>query len=240
NYLAGTNPIAQRITLRSWDGPWREVVGVVKDVRDIGLGERAQPQIYLPALQPWEGGNGLPPLDFVLIVRTTGNPRTVTGLLRDRILAVDRDVPVFRVRTLDEVVTESVSHYSFRGALLGSFALAALLLALVGVYGVVHYTVVCRTHEIGVRMVLGAQRSDILSMILREAAILALLAAIIGVSLTLSMGRLVASLLFGLKFYDPLTIGVSCLVIIAGVIGASLIPALRATRLEPARLIRYE
>lgn len=239
-YLGGIDQIGQKITFLTWDGPWREIVGVARDVRDIGLGEPAQPQIYLPALQPREGGNGLPPLDFALVVRTTGDPRAVIGPVRERVRAVDRDLPVFGVRTLEEVVAESASPYRFRGALLGSFGLSALLLALLGVYGLVSYTVACRTHEIGVRMVFGAQQSDILSLILRQAASLAVVGVIIGVALVLIVGRLVASLLFELKYYDPLTTGVSCLVIVVGVIAASIIPALRASRLEPARLIRYE
>jgi putative ABC transport system permease protein len=175
-----------------------------------------------------------------LAVRTALEPATVTNSIRQQVLALDKDMPIYEVSTMDQLLSNSVVQPRFNLTLLVTFAALALALAAVGIYGVMAYTVTQRTHEIGIRMALGAQVEDVLKQVLKEGAWLAGIGLALGLAGSLAAARLMASLLFGVKPTDPLTF-TAVAVILAGVaLAACYIPARRATRVDPLVALRYE
>jgi predicted permease len=211
-----------------------QIVGVVGDMRDVSRQLPPAPEFYTPVAQA-EG-----PVAFVLFVRTAANPMVMAKAVREQIWAVDNNAPVDDLKTMDAVMSESVAEPRFETVLLGAFGGLGLLLAIVGVYGLISYATIQRTHEIGVRMALGAGRSDVLRMILGEGLILALIGIAIGVAGAFALTRFLRSFLFEIKPADPATfIGVAILLALVA-LAACYIPARRATRVDPMVALRYE
>lgn len=237
-YFGNEDPIGKRIALTS-EGTeknpvWREIVGVVGSVKHMNpLEVETKGQFYLPLEQSVQR-------DITIAARTESNPLSAVPAIRREILAIDPEEPVSRVQTMEDALSQFVSQPRFNMILLGGFAGLALVLATIGVYGVMAYSVTQRTHEIGVRMALGAQRSDVLRMVLSNAMTIAATGLAIGLIASLLASRVLSTLLFGVRPDDPLTfIGISALLAVIAAV-ASYLPAYRATRIDPLAALRYE
>jgi putative ABC transport system permease protein len=227
-YFPNSDALGKRITL---DDPrrnpkWATIVGIVSDLRHRGLDVDPEPEYYLPHTQ-------MPLRSMVLAVRSTQDPRSLAAAIRREIQSIDPDEPIANVRTLDAVVSDSAAPRRFAVILLGIFASVALLLAAVGVYGVMSYLVVQRTHEIGVRMALGAQRRDVLGLVVGHAGKLVGIGIILGLILTLLSTRALSTLLYSVGAFDPATLVFVTVVLVSIALLASYIPAIRATRADP-------
>jgi len=177
---------------------------------------------------------------MTLAVRTSLDPASVTSAVRDQVFALDKDLPLYNIATMDRLISDSVAQPRLNLSLLVAFAALALTLAAVGVYGVMAYAVTQRTQEFGIRMTLGAGRSDVLRQVFFEGGRLAALGLALGLVAALALTRLMASLLFGVKPADPLTLGVAAALLILVALAACYIPARRATRVDPIVALRYE
>jgi predicted permease len=229
-YFANENPLGKRL---AFDSTWREIVGVAKDVKYSGLEDEAGPEFYLPMAQ-------VPAVFMTLVVRASGDPAPMAPAVRAQIWAVDKDQPVSNIRTMEQLLANSVAPRRFNLLLLGAFALAGLTLAGIGLYGALSYTVAQRTREIGVRMALGAQTSDALRLVIGEGMKLALIGALLGLGGALALTRLMKTLLFEVSATDPLTFIVIAAVLIIVALLACYIPARRATKVDPIVALRYE
>ena len=209
------------------------VVGVVGNTRHEGLSQDIEAEIYVPYLQ-------LPQNSMQLAVRTAADPDSVVSAVRTEVREVDPDQPVYHVATLQQVLSESVAPRRFNMLLLGIFAGIALTLATIGIYGVMAFSVTQRTHEIGIRMALGAKRSDVLGMVVRHGLKLALIGVVIGIVGALVLARFLSSLLFGIKPTDPLTFVAVSLILSAVALVACYIPARRVAEVDPMVALRYE
>jgi putative ABC transport system permease protein len=213
--------------------PAREIVGVVGGVRDTGFDQQPRPTIYFPSLQS-------PDQTMSLVVRTTLPPSAILPAIKSVIWSVDKNQPVFAVRSMNEIISGLVSAQRLAFLLLGVFAFLALALAAIGIYGVTSYVVSERTHEIGVRIALGAQTRDVSRLVLGHGARLAGIGAIGGVVAALALTRLLSSLLFGVSATDPLTfIGVAIVLTLVA-LAACYVPARRAMRVDPIVALRHE
>jgi putative ABC transport system permease protein len=211
----------------------REIVGVVGDVRDVALSQKPGPTMYVPFAQaPLYGGE--------VVVRSSLSASSVAGAIRQAVHSIDKDLPVTDVASFPDALGKSISRERFRTLLLGSFSGIALVLAAVGIFGVISYSASQRTHEIGIRMALGAQQRDVLHLILGQAAKLALLGLGIGVVLAFLLTRLIASLLYSVSATDPLTFGAVAIVLLGVAMAACYIPARRAMRVDPMVALRYQ
>jgi putative ABC transport system permease protein len=216
---------------------WITIVGVVANLKENSLAAAITPGGYLPIPQiPRES----PRLGFFLAVRTSSQPSAIVSQLRQIVRSLDPEVPLFQVRTMQDVLSESVAPRRFNMLLLASFAGLALLLASVGIYGVMSYSVSQYTHEIGIRMALGARAADVLQLIVRQGMGLVLLGLGIGAAGALTLTRVMSSLLFDVKPWDPLTLTSVSVLLAAVAFTASYIPARRATRVDPMIALRYE
>ncbi len=236
-YWPDQDPVGKRIAA-FFDGPrgqlhWRQVVGVVGHVKQYGLDGKTKVQYYFPQSQR-------PERDTYLIVRTTSEPKGMTAAVRSAIDSIDKDQPIYRVMTLDQIVSNSVVQKRFSMFLLGIFAAVALVLAAVGIYGVMSYAVTQRTHELGIRMALGAQQKDVLALVVRQGMVMTLIGVGIGLAGAFAATRVMASLLFGIGAHDPLTFAAISLLLGGVALIASFIPALRATKVDPMIALRYE
>ncbi len=233
-FWPGENPIGKRLTMSFSPEKSREVVGVVGDVKGDGL-DVLDPvaTLYAPLAQQ-------PTPYMSLVVRTSSPPNTLVSAVSGAVHEVDRQQPALDVITMDEMVANSLSHQRFNMLLLSAFSGLALLLAVIGIYSVLAYSVRRRMREIGVRMALGAQRGDILRMILGQGTRLALIGAGIGIAAALGLTRLMSSQLFGVTATDPVTfVSVAALIVLVALL-ACYIPARRATRVDPMIALRYE
>jgi len=177
---------------------------------------------------------------MAIVLRTASNPLGVANTARSQIWTVDKDMPVFNIADMDQIISESVSQQRFNLLLMSLFAVIALLLASVGIYGVMSYSVTQRTHEIGIRMALGAQAGDVLKMVVRQGMTLVLIGLSAGIVAAFALTRLIASLLFSTSVTDPVTfVGISVLLGAVAFV-ANLIPARRATKIDPLIALRYE
>lgn len=211
----------------------REIVGVVGDVRDVALSRQPGPMMYVPfAQEPLWGGE--------VVVRSSLGAASVAAGIRQAVHAIDKDLPVTDVNTLSDALDRSIAPERFRTFLLASFGAIALILAAVGIFGVITYFVSQRTREVGVRMALGAQRADILRLVLGQATKLAFVGVAIGFAVALLLTRLMASLLYGVSARDPLTFGAVAILLLGVAACAGYIPASRATRVDPMVALRYE
>jgi putative ABC transport system permease protein len=217
------------------DGPGIEIVGVVRHVKHAGLDERAagSPQFYLTFSQHRSSASHL-------LVRSVVGPLSLAGAVRAQVWALSKDQPVFNVRTMEQVVSQSIAPRRFSALLMVMFGFVALVLASIGLYGMMSYSVAQRTSEIGIRMALGAQRRDVLTMVIKQAIGLALLGVVAGLVTALALARLLRNLLFGVGAADPLTFGVVAFVLLAVAFLASFVPARRAARVDPMEALRYE
>jgi len=232
------DPTGKRITsgsLTSTDpDDWITVIGVVKDVRQFELVADPKPQMYLSYAQ----AGFFAPSD--LVVSTAVEPLSLAATVRRTVWEVDRDQPVSKIRTMEEIVSQSVARQRFSMLLLGIFAALALVLAAVGIYGVMSYSVAQRTREFGIRMALGAQRSDVLKLAVGQGLKLVLIGIVIGLAAAFVLTRVMSSLLFGVSATDPATFIIISLVLIGVAVVASFIPARRATKIDPMVALRYE
>ncbi|HEV8347945.1 MAG TPA: ABC transporter permease [Vicinamibacterales bacterium] len=238
-YFAGVDPIGRRFKIGGPErpiapnNPWMTVVGVVGDVKYSGLDAAPEPTYYMPYRQnPWRG-------QFVA-VRGSSDPHALANAVRVVVASLDKDIPVTRVKTMDELMHASVAPPRFRTVLITIFALVGLLLAAIGIYGVMAYAVAERTHELGVRIALGADRGAVLRLVLGETFALAAIGIAVGVAGALAMARLIQSLLFGVTSTDAVTfVGISALLAVTA-LAASYVPARRAMRVDPMIALRYE
>ena len=230
----GQNPLGKRIALLDPDDKgWRTIVGVVSDVREKGLDEEAGWQMYYPVQ---EG-----PPNRVALVARTGLPRAeILAALRRAVREVDPRQAVFRAATADELIRASLTPRRSITGLITAFGALALLLAVVGVYGVVSYGVTQRTRELGIRAALGARRGELLRLVLREGLVLGLVGTAIGVGGALALTRLLRALLYGVTPGDPVAITLAAVLLLIPVLGAAFIPARRAARLDPVEVMRSE
>jgi putative ABC transport system permease protein len=226
----GQDAVGRRIL---HDGVWKTVVGVVADTRHLGLSESVMPELFSSYLQE--------PSDFMtIVVRTTSAPLSYVPALRNAVLAVDKNQPLADVRTMEQVVSESLSTRRERLLLLGTFAILALLIAASGVYGVTAYSVTRRTHEIGVRLAMGARRDDIMKMMVVQGLQPVFLGIVAGLAGAVVLSRTLASFLYHTAPRDLLTFAV--VPFLLGVVAcfAVYLPALRATKVDPMVALRYE
>jgi putative ABC transport system permease protein len=226
------NPLGRRIQDRNNDN-WLTIIGVAADIRHGGLDQAVWPELFQPYPQA-------PVRDMSLVVRGDSDPSGLAPAIRKAIQAIDREQPVFGVKTVETLLSNSVAQRRQRAWLLGAFAFLSLVVAMVGVYGVMAYSVTQRTHEIGVRMALGAERDDVLAMVVGEGLVLALIGVAIGLALSLVLTRVLASFLFGVGPHDVVTFASVSVALVAAAYFASYIPARRATRIDPIRALRHE
>jgi len=229
HYWRGQDPIGKRLKpgVTTSDIPWREVIGVVKDVRQNDFIAEPKMQMYFSHRQLKElAANSL-------VVRTSVEPMSIATSVRNAIWAVDKDQPVANIDTMDHIVSEAIARQRFSMLLLGMFAGLALVLAAVGIYGVMSYSVAQRRHEIGIRIALGAQRADVLRMTMKQGLKLVALGLLIGLASAFVLTRVMASLLFGISATDPATFASICVVLLGAAALANYIPALRATKVDP-------
>ncbi|HYO91379.1 MAG TPA: ABC transporter permease, partial [Pyrinomonadaceae bacterium] len=232
NFWPNESAIGKRVRTDP-ESPWRTVIGVVGDVRHYNLETAPNMQLYLPYQQ-------VPSQMMTLVVRTANDPLHQAASVRNEIWAVDKDQPVYNVRAMDELVAESVAERRFTMLLLAIFASIAMFLAMVGIYGVMSYTVTQRTHEIGIRVALGAQSGDVLKMVLRQGMTFALVGVALGLCGAFIATRIISSLLFGVTATDPLTFASVAILLAVSALLACYLPARRATRVDPMTALRYE
>jgi putative ABC transport system permease protein len=237
------SPIGQQFIVEGEEPYPREIVGVVGDAKIAGLGKAPECQMYFPYTQPYRQAQTEEerlPLDMNWVVRSAVDLNALVAQIPGRVASVDSDLPVFHVRTMDEVISGSVAPERFRGLLLGIFSSLAFFLAVLGVYGVVSYSVTCRTHELGVRMSIGARPVDIVLLVFKQGIALALWGVGLGLIGAFGLDKLVAGFLFGVRPADPLTFTVGALLLLGGVLLASALPARRAAKVDPLVALRYE
>ncbi|HEX6044798.1 MAG TPA: ABC transporter permease, partial [Pyrinomonadaceae bacterium] len=231
------DPVGKRVTFGN-TGPndqpvWYEIIGVTANVRSLELREDAPPELYFTSKQDLFQ-------NMALVVRSTVEPESLAPALRQAVAEVDRTVPVSEVKTMEHIVSESVTQPRFNLFLLGVFGAVALLLSAAGIYGVTAYTVTQRTHELGIRLALGAQVGDVLRMILGQGMAVIGIGLVVGLVAAFGLMRLMKSLLFGVTATDPFTFaGITALLIAAGLL-ACYVPARRATKVDPLEALRYE
>ena len=236
-YFPGENALGRRIKYDQYSAPWPwcTIVGIVKDVKAMGLDVAARPEMFYPYRQAFD--NWMVPRDIVIRAQ---NPMSLVTAARQRIWEVDRDQPVSNIATLDSILDDEVQQRRVQAFVLGAFATLALMLACVGIYGLLSYLVSQRTQEIGVRMALGAQPSDILGTVLGRALSLAVAGVAIGLAAALALTRLLETFLFGVSARDPLTLfAVSAMLLLVASAAAS-IPARRAMHVDPITALRNE
>jgi putative ABC transport system permease protein len=225
--------IGKRIRLGGTDASWATIVGVVGTVKHFRLSEDPLDEAYLPYMQR--------PLIFTeVVVRTAGDPTALANAIRGAIWRVDRDQPVWRVRTMDRVLDEARGGPKLTVWLMAAFAVLALVLAAIGVYGVMSYAVARRTQEVGIRMALGARRTQVLGMVLRDGMRTIAVALVVGLGVAAAATRLLASQLFGVSTMDPLTFATVPIVLGLVALAACYLPALRASRVDPIVALRAE
>jgi putative ABC transport system permease protein len=232
-YWPGEEAVGKRIKTGR-DDPPITVVGVVRRVKMDGLNQDSnRVQSYYPFRQLTSGG-------MTMVVKTDADPMNLVSGVREQVLAIDPDQPVYNINTMDQLRSDSIAPDRLNLMLLASFAAVALILAGVGIYGVTAYSVTQRTHEIGIRMALGARQSDVLGMVMRQGMKLAIIGLAIGLAGAWLATRAMTSLLFGVSATDPLTFAVISAVLFGVALGACFVPARRATRVDPMIALRYE
>jgi predicted permease len=246
-FFKNANPIGERITIGRVMGPPfaerpRQVVGVVGDIREFALNQRIPATVYVPSTQVPDALTALAGrvLPSSWVIRTRVPPLGMTEALRREILAVDPQQPMSNVRTLEQVVAGSLSGHRFNTLLLAVFAALALVLSIVGIYGVMSYTVSQRTHEFGIRMALGASHGDAVALIVKHGLVLTLIGVAIGLGCSFGLTRLISGMLFGVGSADPVSFAAVTVVLTLSALTASYIPARRASRVDPVHSLRYE
>jgi putative ABC transport system permease protein len=231
--------LGQRFRLNGPDAPWIEIVGVVRDEKHAGLGSPVNRKWYRPHVQ-WPQSLTNPVRGMTLVVRTSGDPATLIRGVREAVRTVDPNLPVAEVRALDDVVGQSVARQRFTMMLLGIFAAVALALGAVGVYGVMASWVTERTHEIGVRLALGATRGEVTALVVGQGLTAAAVGTLVGGGTALLLTRLVRGLLYGVSPHDPVTFLAAPAALLLVALAASWLPARRAAALDPVGALRRE
>jgi putative ABC transport system permease protein len=218
--------------VRVW-GATRTIAGIVGDLKDTPGDLRAKPGFYFPIAQQTQS-------DLIIAVRSQVDPVGMVSAIRATVFDLDKDLPLSDIKTLDQVSSAAVARTRFTMLLLSVFAGVALLLAAIGIYGVISYSLSQRTHELGIRVALGAQNSDIIAMVAREGMSLTLVGIFVGLASAIGLTRVMSSLVYGVGITDPVTF-LSIGVVLAGVaLGACLVPARRALKMDPAAALRHE
>jgi putative ABC transport system permease protein len=235
HYFANGDALGKRVGFgcKETEGLCRTIVGVVGNIRQESITDKVTPEMYLPFAQMRMNG-------MTVMVRTTSDPHNLARSMRNAVLAIDKNQPVYEMKTLAERVDETVAVSRSLTLLFTAFALLGLILGAVGIYGIVSYSVTQRTHEIGIRMALGARTGNVLSLIMKNGLTLVLTGIVIGVCSALMLTRFLSTLLFGVEPTDGVTFVVVSAVFFVIAIVAALIPALRATRVDPLIALRYE
>jgi putative ABC transport system permease protein len=215
--------------------PWQKIVGVAGDVKRVRLDRESEPAIYVP-----HGHGGRPETIACIAARSDVDPRTLVKAVRDAVLTVDSEQPVFDVKTLDERVADASSGTRFNATLLVFFGVVALALAAVGVYGVIAYSVAERTHEIGIRVALGASRGDVAGMVLSQGMAMTAAGLVFGLAGAWFVTRYMSGLLYGIAPRDPATFGVAAGMLGVVALAACYLPARRAMRVDPMVALRHE
>jgi len=233
-YWPDQDAMGKRVKLEDGSAPvWRQVIGIVRDVRQDSVVEAARPEVYAPLLQ-------VPVPYLALAVRTRTGPAALTAAMRHAVMTVDKDQPLSGIKTMEQVVEDSVAGRRFQMTLLAVFATIALGLAAIGIYGLMSYTVNQRTHEIGIRMALGAKRGGVLHLVLRHGMMLAIVGVALGLVGTLLLTSFLSGMLYGVGANDATTL-LSVATLLIGVAAlATYIPARRAMRVDPMVALRYE
>jgi putative ABC transport system permease protein len=233
-HFPNQDPIGQKLLIDMMDKPEPcEIIGVVGDVKHHGLDTEVRPFAYWPQ----------PELTYSfmsLVVRTDSDPNAIASAIQREVSVMDKDLPIADVRMMQELISESVSRSRFSTLLLTIFAGVALVLAAVGIYGVMSYSVTQRTHEIGIRMALGAGRSNVLRLVVGRGMLLTAIGLAIGLGAAFALTRFLSSLLFGISAVDPITFALVTAVLGSISLAACYIPALRATKVDPMIALRYE
>ena len=232
-YWGRENPVGRRLHFGS--DTWRTVIGVVGDVLHEGLDGETKPEMYVPMEQAPNTESGP-----TIVVRTALDPGAAAAELRQAVSAIDRALPVDRIETMEQVVSGSVAQPRFRTVILGAFAMLALVMASIGIYGVMNYLVIQRTREFGIRLSVGATRADVLRLVLGRAAVLIGAGTGLGLAGSALLVRLIARLLFGTAPLDVLTFAAVPLVLAVVALAAGFVLARRATRVDPMVALRYE
>lgn len=230
-YWPDEEPIGKRLQIES--NEWIEIIGVVGDVKHMGQDSKTNPEVYMSYLKrPW-------PV-MTIVARSPQNTTALGETLREAVMAVDRDQPVYEIKTVEQLVSRSVARRRSNMLLLGIFAVVAMVIAAVGIYGVMSYSITQRKHEIGIRIALGASRRDILKMVLGYGLTLALIGVAAGAVAALMLTRLIESLLFGVSATDPATFALISAILVGVALGACFVPARRATKVDPMIALRDE
>jgi putative ABC transport system permease protein len=235
-YFPGRDPVGMRLkTGGCTECDWTTIVGVVGDVKNLGLDAEDDSAMYCPFVQePYNIRT------MTLVLRTEVAPASLVAAVRREVNSIDPDLALAQIKTMDQLMDESLGQSRYRGVLLGIFAIVALILAAVGIYGVIAYAVNQRTREIGIRLALGAQKRDILKLVIRQGVILSLIGVAIGVAASLALMRFLSSLLYGVSDTDPLTFAGVVLLLIGVALLACSIPARRAARVDPMIALRQD
>jgi putative ABC transport system permease protein len=231
----GEDPLGKMVQLGGPKRPWRTVVGVVGGVRHEGLDGPPKLQLYVPEAQ-WFN----PDSDMTLVIRTNGNPTALSAAARAVVWSVSRNVRITEVASMDKVIGASVAQRRFPMMMLGLFAAAALFLSALGLYGVMAYAVTQRTHELGVRIALGARPREVLRLVLRQGLYLVGIGLAVGLLGALALRSLIKGLLFSVQASDPATLVSVAVVLVVVALFACWIPARRATKVDPLTALRYE
>ena len=231
-YFPSEDPIGKRITFDDGES-WISIVGVIGDVKQLGLDSSAKPEVYFPYLQ-------VAAPSMSLVVRTTSNPLSLAGAVKSQIQMIDKDLPIDDAKTMQQLLAESLSGRRFNMLLLTVFAMVALVLAIVGIYGVMSYTVTQRTHEIGIRVAIGAQSRDVFRMVIGQGMMLAMIGVTFGLVGAFGLTRLMTTMLFGVEPTDPATFVGIAVLLTAVTLVACYIPARRAAKVNPLVALRYE
>ena len=232
-FFGQENPVGRRIRLGGRVGNWYSIVGVVRSTRRLPLTTEPSAEVFTSCLQQ-------PSWFMALIVRATSDPASLAAAVRSKVQEVDRNQPVYDVATMEQRFSNAVAPERFNALIMVIFAGMAVILAGVGVYGVMAYSVARRTHEIGIRLALGARQQDVIGLVLRRGAALALVGITLGLAGALALTRFLSNLLYGVTVRDPLTFVAVSLILTGVALMASYIPARRATKVDPMVALRYE
>jgi putative ABC transport system permease protein len=236
----GENPVGKRFKLFN-ENSWRTVVGVVGDVKRYALEYQTIPEFYFPLLQPREeSAFDLLRVGTYVVIRGAGRPVDLVEAVRQTVWSLDRDLPIEQIATMEDYVADVFAPRRFNMLLFGVFAFMALLIAVIGIYGVMAYSVAQRTHEIGIRMALGATSRDVLWLVVRHGLLLTLIGVTLGTGAALASTRILKNLLFGVSATDPVTFALIALLLVGVALIASYIPARRATKVDPLQALRQE
>ncbi len=236
-FWPGQDPLGQRIKFAGMEEhpQWMTVVGVAGDFRESTLTERPEPEVFVPFTQHLNGRLS----DPNLVVRGAGDPKLLVSAIREAIRAVDKNVPV-EFSAMDALLADSVAQRRFQMRLLAVFAGMALMLAAVGIYGVIAYSVSQRTHEIGIRMALGSERADVVQMVIGQGMRMAAVGVALGIAGAVALSRILGAQLYEVSATDAETYIVVSLLLLAVALAATYIPARRATAVDPLIALRYE